>query len=82
MPIRKIKNILLENPSMTDLIDCLDLVRKNGDVVVVKFDGEREQDFYTLFITFSLTKNKSMIRIDHSNLRDAILELLKRYINS
>lgn len=67
---------------MTDLIDCLDLVRKNGDVVVVKFDGEREQDFYTLFITFSLTKNKSMIRIDHSNLRDAILELLKRYINS
>ena len=80
--MEKIKNILLENPSMTDLIDCLDLVRKNGDVVVVKFDGEREQDFYTLFITFSQTKNKSMIRIDHSNLRDAILELLKRYINS
>ncbi|SHM01897.1 hypothetical protein [Chryseobacterium polytrichastri] len=80
--MEKIKNILLENPSMTDLIDCLDLVRKNGDIVVVKFDGEREQDFYTLFITFSLTKNKSMIRIDHSNLRDAILELLKRYINS
>ncbi|MDV3753984.1 hypothetical protein [Elizabethkingia anophelis] len=80
--MEKIKNILLENPSMADLIDCLDLVRKNGDIVVVKFDGEREQDFYTLFITFPVNKNKSMIRIDHSNLRDAILELLKKYINS
>lgn len=80
--MEKIKEVLEENPSIENLIDCLDTIRKNGDVVVLKFDGEREKDFYTLFVTFPPSKNKSMIRIDQSNLKDAIIELLKKYINN
>jgi hypothetical protein len=68
------------DPSIEELIKCLELVRENGDVVVVKFDGERTKDQYTLFVTFSKLKNKNMIRVDDSNLKEALVKLLTIYV--
>jgi hypothetical protein len=68
-------------PGIADLIQCLELVRQSGDVAVVKFDGVRNDYQYTAFITFSPEKKREMIRIDDSNLKDALLKLLKMYID-
>jgi hypothetical protein len=67
------------NPSMEELINCFEEVRKNGDVVVMKFDGERASDQYTIFITFS-QKKKDMIRFDGDNLQSTILSVLGEYV--
>ena len=78
----EIVEFLKRQPSLEDLIYCLDLIRKNGNVVVIKLDGGRDRCFYTLFITFPGKSEKDMLRVDHSDLKEAILELLNLYVVS
>lgn len=73
---------ILENESLSfeDLIKCLERVKQNGDIAVVKFDGERIENSYTVFISFPQIKNKEIIRVDESDLKIALIKVLKIYI--
>lgn len=68
-----------ENPSIEDLIKCFEIVKENGDIAVIKFDGERLENQYTVFISFPIIKKREMIRSDESNLTKAMFKVLKEY---
>ncbi|MBX2949528.1 MAG: hypothetical protein KF704_09655 [Crocinitomicaceae bacterium] len=68
-----------ENSSFEELIDCFEKIKVNGEVVVIKFDGEREIDNYTVFISFPDNK-REMIRADENNLKKALVKVLAKYI--
>ena len=69
-----------KNISLVDLFKCLELVKSNGDVVVIKIDGERNIDQYTVFISFP-NKDLAMIRGDSDDLKMTILTVLKKYVH-
>lgn len=79
--MKLIKNTLAkEFPSLTELINCFETVKENGDVGVIKFDGEREEKGYTVFITFSSSKKREMIRADEDQLEKALIKVLNKYV--
>lgn len=78
----EIKKILEKQPtSFDDLLACFEQVKDNGDVAVIKFDGERIKNQYTVFISFPRNENKSMIRADSDDLKDAISRVLTNYVS-
>lgn len=68
-----------KDKSIEELIDCFELIRKNGDVAVIKFDGEREEKWYTVFISFP-DRQREMIRADESDLKLALIKVLAKYV--
>lgn len=66
--------------SIEELINCFEYVKKNGDIAVIKFDGERNENEYTVFISFPVSKKREMIRSDESDLKKALVEVLTKYI--
>lgn len=77
----RIRRILEESiPSLTELINCFEIVKENGDIAVVKFDGARSENWYTVFITFPISKNREMIRADEDHLETALIKVLTKYI--
>lgn len=75
-----IKKILNKDSNLEELLMCFEAVRQNGDIAIIKFDGLRDKDFYTLMITFS-NNERNMLRVDNSNLKEAMKNLLNQYIN-
>lgn len=76
-----IKEILeKKNIEIQDLITCCESVKKNGDILVIKFDGQRVEEQYTAFITFPIQKSE-MIRVDDKDLKSALIKLLNKYIS-
>lgn len=69
-----------ENLSIEDLLNCFEKVKSNGDIAVIKFDGERDENAYTVFISFPVSKKKEMIRVDESNLKKALMKVLDEYV--
>ncbi|WP_142688495.1 hypothetical protein [Chitinophaga polysaccharea] len=69
-----------KNPSLEELIGCFEQVKKNGDTAVIKFDGERLENGYTIFITFPTIKRKEMIRADENDLVVGLTKVLTRYL--
>ena len=68
------------HPTLESLMRCVEMVKQNGDIVVLKLDGERKENHYTAFITFPLSKKKEMIRADKSTLEEALLKILTVYL--
>jgi len=68
-----------ENCSFDELIGCFEKVKEDGNVAVIKFDGERDKDWYTIFISFPKNK-REMIRADESDLKKALIKVLAKYI--
>jgi hypothetical protein len=68
-----------QNPSLEELINCFEKIKLNGEVAVIKFDGERESDQYTVFISFPKGE-REMIRADESELKIALLKVLTKYV--
>lgn len=68
-----------QNPSLEELINCFEKIKLNGEVAVIKFDGERQSDGYTVFISFPKGE-REMIRADESDLKIALLKVLTRYV--
>lgn len=73
------KYIQKQDISLEELIQCLEKIKANGEVAVVKFDGERDKDGYTVFISFP-RGNREMIRTDESDLKMALVKVLTKYI--
>ncbi|XZF15426.1 hypothetical protein ACTHGU_04750 [Chitinophagaceae bacterium MMS25-I14] len=79
--MEQIKTVLKkEKPSLEELMYCFELVKNNGDIVVIKLDGERKEKGYTAFITFPLSKKKEMIRVDEDNLETTLITVLSMYV--
>lgn len=78
--MKLIKEIIeKQNPSLEELIYCFEKIKLNGAVAVIKFDGERECDGYTVFISFPKGE-REMIRADESDLKVALLKVLTNYV--
>ncbi|WP_158960967.1 hypothetical protein [Myroides fluvii] len=72
---------IIEKPAISfeELITCCERIKLRGDVVVIKFDGERDEDAYTVFVSFP-TRERAMIRVDGSDLKKALVKVLSEYI--
>lgn len=81
--MENIKEILeRQPPSIEDLIYGFEQVKKRGDVAVIKFDGERNEYQYTVFISFPNQPEKLMIRSDGDDLKTALFDVLTQYVGS
>lgn len=69
-----------EYATIEELIECFEIVRANGDVAMIKFDGLRERNHYTVLITFS-NSQRELVRADTSTLREALIKVLTQYIS-
>ena len=79
--MNNIKDILKkEDPSMEMFIECFEQVKANGDVAVIKFDGDRASNKYTVFISFPSLPKREIIRADGNNLKNIMKNVLKKYI--
>jgi len=65
--------------TIDNLIVCVQKIKEEGNVVVIKFDGERIENGYTIFITFP-NNEREMIRTDQNDLKNALIEILKQYL--
>jgi len=65
--------------TIDNLIACVQKIKEKGNVIVIKFDGERLENGYTIFITFP-NNEREMIRTDQSDLKIALIEILKQYL--
>ena len=68
-----------DNPTIEELINCFNCIKQEGNVVVIKFDGERVDIGYTIFITFPKNLKQEMIRVDERELKSALYEALTKY---
>lgn len=79
--MENIKKIVFKNHhTFEELIFCFEEIRANGNVAVIKFDGERQDNWYTVFVSFPDNK-RSMIRSDESDLKKALLNVLVKYVD-
>jgi len=75
-----IKNVLSRSSySLEELIKCFEIVKENGNVAVIKFDGERTASQYTVFISFP-SNGRQIIRSDKNTLKEALEDVLRAYI--
>jgi REP element-mobilizing transposase RayT len=75
-----IKQILDKDSNVEELIMCFEKIKENKDVAIIKFDGERQNNFYTIMITFP-NNRREMLRIDGNDLKEAMRNILTQYIN-
>ena len=68
-----------EKLSPEDILDIISAVGRNKDVIIVKNDGIRNDNQYTVIIISSKNPEISF-RCDHSSLEVAIKEVLYKYI--
>lgn len=71
-----------EDIKIEELLAYIEQVKRDGNVVVLKFDGERTEHAYTAFISFPMVQNKEMIRVDGETLQSTLIGLLKKYISN
>ncbi len=74
-----IESLKKQEPSFEELVACLEKIKSNGEVAVIKFDGQRKDSSYTVFISFP-DNNREMIRADESDLKKALVNVLLRYV--
>lgn len=69
-----------EDIKIDELLAYIEQVKSDGNVVVLKFDGERTENAYTAFISFPVVRNKEMIRVDGETLQSTLISLLNKYM--
>ncbi|MCW4467912.1 hypothetical protein OGH69_02955 [Flavobacterium sp. MFBS3-15] len=75
-----IKRVLDQSShTIEELIQCFEIVKENGNVAVIKFDGERISNQYTVFISFP-SEDRQIIRSDKKTLKEALENVLRAYI--
>lgn len=77
--IKSIISKYFDEISIEELIDCFERVKDNGDIGFIKFDGARETNHYTVFIT-TPTSQSDIIRADESILKVALVKVLAKYV--
>jgi hypothetical protein len=70
--MKEIRDIVhKDNPSLEELIRCFEIVKDNGGVAIIKFDGQRSENWYTTLISLP-SKGLDMLRADEGDLKIAI----------
>lgn len=78
--LKRIINKPIDTVTLDDLMNCFELIKDDGDIAMIKFDGPREIDHYTVvFIIQSLREGS--VRIDDASLKSAAMKALTRYYN-
>ncbi len=76
-----IQNLLQKDDiTIQELLECVEEIKEQGNTVVVKLDGGRQSNQYTIFITFPVQQNKKMIRADTSTLISGLKAVLRLYV--
>jgi len=68
-----------QNLSPEDILNLISFVGENKDIIIVKNDGIRDSNQYSVIIISSKNSEKSF-RCDHSLLQEAIKKVLSEYI--
>ena len=58
--------------SIDDLLIQINKIKDLGDLVFIKFDGEREENHITVIISYPIAKQKEQIRIDGDDLKEIL----------
>ena len=66
----------LKESNLDGLFKLIDEVRERGNLFMIKYDGERADDFITVLITFPVYENKEIIRYDGNDLVELIQKAL------
>jgi hypothetical protein len=66
--------------SAEDILNIISLVGKNKDIIMVKNDGIRDTNQYTVVIISSVDPEKSF-RCDDSSLQNAMKTVLQKYLD-
>ena len=81
--MKYIKEILSSSNLQTveNLLKCAEEVKDQGDVFLIKMDGQRSQNEkqYTILITFPIMPSK-IVRADELELKMAMLKALEEYL--
>lgn len=67
---------------INDLLKIIDDIQNEGNVVLIKFDGEREQNKITVAISHPEATNKPVIRHDGDNLEKLLQIAIDQYYES
>ncbi len=70
----------MQKPTIQNLLECVELIKNRGDVVVIKLDGQRDESQYTVFITSSSFKDDEIIRAGRKSLKEALHDVIKSYV--
>jgi hypothetical protein len=62
--------------TLAELLACFEQAKDRGDVAVIKLDGLRKENQYTVFIT---SPKGEMIRADEATLKEAMYKVLVEY---
>ena len=65
--------------AIEDLLSCAEQVKLDGNVFVLKMDGERNEMQYTCFITFPESRNQ-MIRKDGDEMKKVLVDVFVDYL--
>ncbi|NCD70917.1 hypothetical protein [Mucilaginibacter agri] len=78
--MNEIQSLLVNQHEFTanQIIDALEKVGKRGDIIIIKNDGLRSSDNYTVVISSGSNKFDG-IRYDDVNLSNAVKKALKDY---
>ena len=79
----EIQNLLIKTTELTSdqIIDVLAAIGKKGDIIILKNDGLRHSNNYTVIISSGSSKFGS-IRYDASNLSEALKKALRDYVEA
>lgn len=58
----------------------LETIKEDGNVVMIKFDGERESDPISIVVSFPKAKNNKIIQYHGDNLAELLEKLTNAYL--
>ena len=64
---------------LEEQIKILESIKNAGNIVMIKFDGERKKNQITVLIDFPHPSKQQLIRFDGENLTSLLDELIKEY---
>jgi|GEM_PF-2519180 len=76
--LREIIDKPIEMVTLEALMNCFEVIKDNGDIGLIKFDGLRESSHYTVVVTIPSLDN-THIRMDDSSLKNAVIKVLVKY---
>lgn len=69
----------MSNKKLEALFSSVNEIREKGDVVFIKFDGVRENDFITIIISYPSNLSREVIRHDGDDLIEILTNCLNDY---
>jgi len=73
-------NKIDKKSSVEDLLQYADqIIKKRGDLIFIKIDGEREKNHVTVSISYPSDLSRQAIRYDDDDVRTALYEAIIDY---